>query len=108
MRLRLWAVPLALPILIAGCSEEKVTKPGAKTAAKKPADEEQIKTRETINRKTQLVLKLPEALAQGGVLAATNIPVADPLTQNAAAYRTSVAKIGAMQIEQAIQLRNAQ
>lgn len=67
-----------------------------------------IKARETIGKTTQNVMKQEDAVQQGAVLADTKIPVADPLTQNAAAYRTSVAKIGAMAVEQAIQLRNAQ
>lgn len=104
---------LAVPALIlAGCTEEKVTRGGARPAADGGAAaapaEEQVKTRETIGKKTQTVLKLADALAQGGEMASTTIPVADPLTQNAAAYRTTVGKIGAMSVEQAIQLRNAQ
>lgn len=98
--------PLALTLLAFGCTEEKVTK-GGNPAAAKPA-EDQVKSRETIGKKTQNVLKLPDALQQGGVMAETTIPVADPLTQNAAAYRTTVGKIGAMSVEQAIQIRNAQ
>jgi hypothetical protein len=64
--------------------------------------------RKTMGEKTQNVGKLSEELQKGGVLAETTIPVSDPLTQSAAAYRTSVAKIGAMSVEQAIQIRNAQ
>jgi hypothetical protein len=109
MRLRSRYVSLALALAAAGCAEERVTKPGAGkvAAAPKPA-EEQVKSRETIGKRTQTVLKLSDAIQQGGVPAATNIPVADPLTQNAAAYRTTVGKIGAMSVEQAIQIRNAQ
>lgn len=103
-----WVAPLSLACLLAGCGEERITKPGARAAAQaKPAEEEQ-KSRETIGKRTQLVLKMPDALQQGGIPAATNIPVSDPLTQNAAAYRTTVGKISVMQVEQAIQLRNAQ
>jgi len=87
-----------LPIL-AGC----VDSPKSTVAKKAP-----IKTRETINKKTQNVLKLDEALKNGGVLAETGISVSDPLTQSAEAYRTSVGKIGAMAVEHAIQIRNAQ
>src|SRR4051794_9737056 len=86
------AVALAL-VALAGCGEDE-----------KP----RTKSRETIGKTTQKVLKLEDALQQGGILAATTIPVADPLTQNAAAYRTSVGKIGGMAVEQAIQIRNAQ
>ena len=88
---------LATIALAAGCAEK----------AKKPTGDE-VQTRETLHKTTQVVLDLPVALEQGGVLAETTIPVADPLTQNAAAYRTSVAKIGGMAVEQAIQMRNAQ
>lgn len=108
MRLRPGIVPLALALSAAGCTEEKITKPGATTAAAPKPAEEPIKTRETINKRTQTVLKLADAMQQGGVRAATDIPVADPLTQNAAAYRTTVGKLGAMSVEQAIQIRNAQ
>src|SRR3954454_16491552 len=83
-------VCLALLLVIAlpaGC--------GAKPRKKRTAAVPKVKTRETLNKKTQVVLKLQDALAQGGVLAATTIPVADPLTQSAAGYRTSVGKIGA-------------
>jgi hypothetical protein len=93
IRLNVTLVGLAL---IAGCDDGK--KP---TATAKH-------TRETVGKTTQKVLKLEDALKDGGVLAETTIPVADPLTQNAAAYRTSVAKIGGMAVQQAIAIRNAQ
>lgn len=64
--------------------------------------------RETLNKTTQVVLDLEKAMSDGAVLADTDIPVADPLTQSAAAYRTSVGKLGGMAIDQAIQIRNAQ
>jgi hypothetical protein len=87
-----------LPILaLTGCEGSK--KPAVAKAKVQP--------RETLKKTTQVVLKLSDALADGGVLAATNIEVADPLTQSAAAYRTSVAKIGAMQVKHTIDLRNA-
>lgn len=106
---RILGVFLASGLLVAaGCEgERRVTSPdqvGKKPAA--PQDEQ--KHRETLHKTTQLVLKLEDALQQGGVRAETTIPVADPLTQNAAAYRTTVGKIGGMAVEQAIQIRNAQ
>lgn len=87
---------LILPTLIllaAGCGDEPKKKK---------------LTRKTIGEKTQNVLKLPEALQNGGVLASMEVGATDPLTQSADVYRTSVAKIGMMAVEQAIQLRNAQ
>jgi len=64
--------------------------------------------RETINQTTQNVLSLDEALASGGEKAASEITSTNPLLQSADAYRTSVAKVSAMAVHQAIQIRNAQ
>ncbi len=69
---------------------------------------EESTPRETMNKTTQNVLDLQVALADGAVLAETKATGSDPLTQSAAAYRTSVGKLGAMAVHQAIQLRNAQ
>jgi len=92
---------LILPAaLIVGCGSPKSKTTKGKTA--------KVESRETVGKTTQNVLKLADALAEGGVLAATNIEVADPLTQSAAAYRTSVGKIGAMAVQQTIAIRNAQ
>ncbi len=94
--LLLLLVPAAVLALAVGCDS------GAKKT------EPKVKTRETIGKKTQNVLKLQDELANGAVLASTEISVSDPLTQSAEAYRTSVGKIGAMAVQQAIQIRNAQ
>ena len=94
------AIALTSLALLAGCQPEP-SKPT--TAASAP-----VKARETLRKTTQDVLKLPDALANGGVLAATTIAATDPLTQSADAYKTTVAKLGAMSVEQAIQIRNAQ
>lgn len=96
-RLGMTCVCVLGTLLFSACEEAKPAKTGPK-----------VKARETINKKTQNVLILDEALKTGGVLAATNIEASDPLTQSAAAYRTTVGKIGAMAVEQAIQIRNAQ
>ncbi len=88
---------LALMVLVAGCDEPK------KKSAKAP-----VKSRETIGKTTQNVLKLDDELKNGAVLASTTIAATDPLTQSADAYKTTVGKIGAMAVEQAIQIRNAQ
>ncbi|MDB5351838.1 MAG: hypothetical protein JWN86_3085 [Planctomycetota bacterium] len=85
--------------LAAGCDTEK---PKIKGGA-------EIKTRETVGKTTQDVLKLADALApeQGGVLAATSVTSTDYLGATSDSYKTSVAKIGAMAVEHTIQLRNA-
>ena len=97
---------------VAACSRPV---PAAKTAEVKTANSpshgvtaEEATPRETLNKTTQNVLDLKQALAKGGVLASTKIESTNPLMQSADAYRTSVAKIAAMAVEQAIQLRNAQ
>jgi hypothetical protein len=95
------SIPIGLALalgVVSGCADE----PKAKATG-----QAKIKPRETFGKTTQDVLKLTDALGNGGVLAETTIPVSDPLTQDAAAYRTTVAKLGAMKVEQAIQMRNA-
>jgi len=69
---------------------------------------EEATPRETIGKKTQNVLDLQKALEDGAVLASTKIEATNPLGQSAAAYRTTVAKVGGMAVSQAIQIRNAQ
>jgi hypothetical protein len=97
---------------VASCSRPI---PAAKTAEAKTAKSstpgvtaEEATPRETLNKTTQHVLNLKQALTEGGVLASTKIESTNPLMQSADAYRTSVAKIAAIAVEQAIQLRNAQ
>ena len=87
-------VPLAL---FTGCEGPK------KAVSTTP----KVKTRETIGKTTQDVLKLSDALTKGGVLADMTVPVSDPLTQDAAVYRTKVAEISAMNVKHTIDLRNA-
>jgi hypothetical protein len=90
------ALSVALPLLAlsAGCGEEAPAKP-------------KIQARDTLNKKTQNVLELKPELANGAILADTEIQVADPLTQAADAYRTTVAKIGKMAVQQAIGMYEA-
>ena len=78
----------ALPLLLlaTGCADEPPPKP-------------KIQARETLHRTTQDVRDLKTELANGGILADTEIQVADPLTQSADAYRTSVAKIAKMKVK---------
>ena len=94
-------VPIALaviPLLIlAGCEPAK----------KPPSTAAKVKPRETLKKTTQEVLKLSDALASGGELAATSVTSTDYLGAVSDSYKTSVAKLGAMAVEQAIQIRNA-
>jgi hypothetical protein len=82
------AMTFALPLLAlaTGCGQD-------------PSTTGKLKTRETLNKTTQDVRELKAELAKGAVLAATDIEVADPLTQSASAYRTQVAKIAKMKVQ---------
>jgi hypothetical protein len=83
------ALAFAVPLLalVVGCGDEP-----AKTKPK-------IQARDTLHKTTQDVRELKAELAKGGVLADTEIQVADPLTQAADAYRTEVAKIAKMKVD---------
>ncbi|HBJ37906.1 MAG TPA: hypothetical protein DDZ51_24735 [Planctomycetaceae bacterium] len=96
-------------VLISGCfspkppaSENTVASAGGEVTA------EEATPRETLNKKTQNVLKLDDALASGGVRDRGEVSSTNPLMQTADVYRTQVAKLGGMAVQQAIQLRNAQ
>jgi hypothetical protein len=95
-------LPLApafgLLVLAAGCDSSN-PKPNA--GAEKPGS--------IVGQKTQEVLPLQEALQKepDARVAATDIAASDYLSQLGAAYKTSVAKIAAMQIQQAIAMRQA-
>ena len=66
-----------------------------------------IQTRKTLNQKTQNVMRMEEALAAGGVLAEK--PENDGgLGVIAGAYRSSVAKLGNIAVQQAMQFYNAE
>ncbi len=66
-----------------------------------------IQTRKTLNQKTQNVMRMEEALAAGGVLAEK--PENDGgLGVVAGAYRSSVAKLGNIAVQQAMQFYNAE
>jgi hypothetical protein len=82
------ALALSLPVLAcsAGCGDEPPAKP-------------KIQARDTLHKTTQEVRELKTELANGGVLADTEIQVADPLTQAADAYRTKVAEIAKMRVD---------
>lgn len=75
--------------IVAGCDDDSA-----------PKKKVTVKARETINKTTQNVLKLEEALKDGGVPALMKIKEgSDYLEANAAAYRTSVGKIAQMKVD---------
>jgi len=101
----------ALLGLSAGCFSPKP--PQADSATEAVADasgvtDEASTPRETLNKTTQNVLNHDEAIAAGGVRASGEVSATNPLLQTADVYRTQVAKIGAMAVQQAIQIRDAQ
>ncbi|MDA1055666.1 MAG: hypothetical protein O3C40_35165 [Planctomycetota bacterium] len=96
-----------LLVSVAGCLRISPTAETAKSSTPGVAADDAT-PRGILNKTTQNVLDLNQALADGGVLASTKIESTNPLLQSADAYRTSVAKIAAMAVEHAIQLRNAQ
>jgi len=94
-----------------GCFSPKP--PQADLASEVAADasavtDEASTPRETLNKTTQNVLTLDEAIAAGGVRATGEVSSTNPLLQSADVYRTQVAKMGAMAVQQAIQIRDAQ
>ncbi len=87
LRVPALALAFATPLVfLVGCEEEKPARP-------------KIQARETLHKTTQDVRELEKELANGAILADTEIQVADPLTQSADAYRTSVAKIAKMKVK---------
>jgi hypothetical protein len=100
---------LMMLLCSAGCFQSVPKPAGDATAVSTPdATTDEATPRETLNKTTQNVLDLDQAVASGAVLAETKAKGPDPLTQSAAAYRTTVGKLGAMAVQQAIQIRNAQ
>lgn len=96
-----------MSVLITGCMPNM--NQGARTPAESdPVAADDSTPRTTIGETTQNVLDLREALAQGGERAETSVTAGNPLMQSAEAYRTTVAKIGGIAVQQAIAIRNAQ
>ncbi len=97
---------LLLFVVALGCTQSNpnAEKAGSSTSG---VTAEEATPRKTIGKKTQNVLVLDQALSEGAVLASTEIESKNPLLVNAEAYRTTVAKLGGMGVEKAIQLRNA-
>lgn len=100
---------LAFLVGTAGCMPtKKADSPGADASADAGDSDDASTPRKTIGETTQNVLELDQALADGGVPAETGVSSGNPLLQSAEAYRTTVAKVGGMAVQQAIRLRNAQ
>lgn len=98
-----------LLLFAAGCLGSQQSQDATASSGEPPAvSAEEATPRETINQTTQNVLSLEEALASGGEEVDPGITSTNPLLQSAEAYRTSVAKVGALAVQQAIQIRNAQ
>lgn len=89
---------------------QPAAEPPAASAPQPEASAGPIKTRRTIGQTTQNVLDITEALAQGGV----RVEGAGPsggggmLGAAAGAYRSSVATIGGLQVEQKMKLHEAE
>jgi len=108
-RKRNFFASLGIVFLISGCFSPKP--PAAENAAVSAGGEvttDEATPRETLNKKTQNVLRLDEALASGGERDSGQVSSTNPLMQSADVYRTQVAKLGGMAVQQAIQIRNAQ
>lgn len=98
--------PLLLVPLV-GCLPAGKPKEAASDAAAESGGDEAT-PRKTVGETTQNVLDLRQALADGGVRAEIGVRGSNPLLQSAEAYRTTVAKVGGMAVQQAIAIRNAQ
>ena len=85
------AMVLVALVVLAGCESAK--KPAV--ASGKP----KVKIRETVGKTTQNVMKLSDALAKKGVLAATSVTSSDYLGAISDAYKTSVPKIAIATIQ---------
>lgn len=103
-----WKIILALLagvlllIGFSGSGEQKKPPPAPVAAAPAP-----IQTRQTLNKKTQNVLELSEALKEGAVRAEMSIQ-GDGLEVAAAAYRTSVGKLSILAVEQKMSFFSAE
>ena len=101
--------PIAL-VVAAGCApgafptDQKPASQAAPQAEAKPAP---VQTRQTLNKTTQNVLELSDALKQGGVLAETSIQ-GSGLEIASEAYRTQVGKAGSLAVQQKMNLYQAE
>jgi hypothetical protein len=89
-----FAFTLSALALVAGCGEDAPVK-------------KKIASRETLNKKTQEVRNLKPELAKGGTVSDNKLPESDYLTVATSAYKTEVAKIAIMSVQQAIGMYEA-
>jgi len=87
--------PMTAAVVVIGCSGPAEPPPAA------------VQTRQTLNKKTQNVLELSDALGQGGVRAEMSIK-SQGLGVAADAYRTSVGKLSVIAVEQKMALFQAE
>jgi len=101
--------PIAV-VIAGGCApgafptDQKPEPQAAPQAEAKPAP---IQTRQTLNKTTQNVLELSDALKQGGVLAETSIQ-GSGLEIASDAYRTQVGKAGSLAVQQKMNFYQAE
>jgi hypothetical protein len=97
-------------LVLAGCVDPP-GEPGAATTspgvAQTTTSGGPVQTRKTINQKTQNVMRLADAIAAGGVLA-EKPENAGSLEVIGGAYRQSVAKLGNIAVQQAMQFYMAE
>ena len=107
---RFWG--FACLLAAAGCVDPPpepgaAASPGSSSSSAAAGTGGPVQTRKTINQKTQNVMRMEEALAAGGVLAEK--PENDGgLGVIAGAYRSSVAKLGNIAVQQAMQFYQAE
>jgi hypothetical protein len=88
------AFGLTLLSIVAGCAEEKPTKP-------------KLQARDTLGKTTQDVRELKAELAKGGVVTDGKTHSTDYLDLQADIYRTKVAEIGQLRVKQDIGIYEA-
>jgi len=101
--------PIAV-VIAGGCAPGAFPtdqKPAAQPAPQAEAKPAPVQTRQTLNKTTQNVLELSEALKQGGVLAETSIQ-GSGLEIASEAYRTQVGKAGSLAVQQKMNLYQAE
>jgi hypothetical protein len=103
MRLHFLSIPLALLILASGCDSGPSSTTTASVKSKP-----KMKTRETLNKRTQRVFELSAELKKGAVIDTGRIDNYDPLSGPGRAYVATTGRIGEMAVQQALEIYNVQ